>query len=75
MSPADDPAPARSLEIRVTEDGAKTLVRVDVFDGSAHSAWWASRSKVEPWNEGDAAHLARRIGQALEGVFTQATLF
>lgn len=75
MPDTPQPREGRSLQIRVTEDGAKTLVRVDVFDGSAHSAWWASRSKVDPWNEEDASSLASRIGRALAGEFAQATLF
>lgn len=46
-----------------------------MFDGAAHSAWWASRSKTDPFNEEDASLLAKRVGQAIDGVFTQATLF
>lgn len=51
------------------------LVRVDVFSGTNHVQWWASREKLPSLEGRSAEELASLVGEAVRNALAQDTLF
>ena len=75
MSPQEAPHPARSLEIRVTEDGARTHIRVDGYEGGEFRFFRASRQRDTAFTQGDLETLVARIHTAIGHVLSDFPLW
>lgn len=75
MAAAEDEGTQRSLRIRVTQDGARVSVRVDVYQGDRLVCFDASRTLRVPLATHDDVTLARKVRAAIEGVVADLPLF
>lgn len=75
MSDHPQAIPGRSLEIRVSQDGAKVHIRADVFEGPVHVCHRAEREKLPALLGTDGPLLAQKVVTAIHDALCEQPLF
>ena len=75
MPAAEDEGTQRSLRIRVTQDGARVAIRVDVYQGDRLVCFHSSREHTTPLATHDEVSIASKVHNAISGVIAEQPLF